>query len=117
MNKYKSARDAGGVDASDAETISGASTWLGSGPEGCHAVVEMLVENGRLVNNEYTKAPSDSMVEYQETLNARFAECIIKIILGDEPVEYYDTFLEEWYNSGGQEMNDDAQAFYDSNKK
>ena len=30
----------------------------------------------------------------------------IQIILGEKPLDYFDTFVETWYQQGGQELTD-----------
>lgn len=36
----------------------------------------------------------------------------IKIVTGEESVDYFDTFVEEWNKRGGQEIVDGLEDFY-----
>ena len=41
---------------------------------------------------------------------------IYDIILGDKPLDYYDTLYEEWYANGGQTMTDEVNRAYHDGK-
>lgn len=115
MLAFKQAVDTGTVDPEDPVVMKGAGRWPTSSPVGAYAVIAKQEAAGKIVYNEYNATPSESMLEYQSRLNTQVGECIIRIILG-EPVENYDVYLEKWYRFGGQEMIDDAQAWYDANR-
>ena len=36
----------------------------------------------------------------------------VDIIVGNQPVEYFDTFVENWLNAGGQETLDALDEMY-----
>lgn len=44
-----------------------------------------------------------------ETLEELSIKTFIKIIIGEEPVDSFDTYVEEWYAEGGQELTDQAE--------
>lgn len=114
LKAYYDAEEAGSPDFSNEDIVTGISLNTYYGKDSAYAVFKELTDEGKIVYNEYNAAPSESMSEYQAILNSQLGECIVKIILG-EPVDSYDDFLESWYASGGQEMIDDAQAWYDAN--
>ena len=59
---------------------------------------------------------TESQTLYQSTLDQLRDETIIKIITGQEPVEYFDTFVENWYALGGQDIVDEMNAWYATTK-
>jgi putative aldouronate transport system substrate-binding protein len=41
-----------------------------------------------------------------------YQEVMTKIIIGDYPIEKFDSFVEEWYKSGGEEVTKRAREWY-----
>ena len=50
--------------------------------------------------------------ELQELENKAF----LQIISGEKPVDYFDTFVVEWYANGGKELTEQVQNAYESGK-
>ena len=50
--------------------------------------------------------------ELQELEN----EAFLQIISGEKPVDYFDTFVVEWYANGGKELTEQVQNAYESGK-
>ena len=40
-------------------------------------------------------------------------ETFLKIIIGEEPIDAFDTFVEEWKAEGGDEITAEVQAIAD----
>lgn len=57
------------------------------------------------VNEGYTQS-YDQL--YSDELKKLEEKAFITIITGENPIEYFDTFVEEWYNSGGTELTEEA---------
>lgn len=76
-------------------------------------VVRMSVaeRNGTLSNLAYGPN-TESMTMYMSTLEQMRDETIVKIITGAEPVEYFDTFVDDWYALGGQDIVDEMNEWY-----
>ena len=43
-------------------------------------------------------------------------EAFLQIISGEKPVDYFDTFVVEWYANGGKELTEQVQNAYESGK-
>lgn len=43
-------------------------------------------------------------------LNKLEDEAFIRIITGDQPLDYFDTFVSEWYKQGGEEITQEVEA-------
>lgn len=54
--------------------------------------------------------PSQNL--YASELVAYRSETWISMIKGDLPLDYYDTYVEEWLAMGGQALTDEANAWY-----
>ena len=57
-------------------------------------------------------SPPPSLAIFQEELNAYRNETWIDIIRGALPVDYYDTFVDEWMRRGGQLLEDEANEIW-----
>lgn len=44
--------------------------------------------------------------EIPQNLQDLETEAFLKIIAGEEPVDYFDTFVQEWYANGGEELTE-----------
>ena len=64
-------------------------------------------------NNVPVQIATDVTVIYEADLQTMVAETMIKIITGEEPVDYFDTFVEKYYKAGGQEIANEYAAYYD----
>lgn len=69
------------------------------------AVTQLSKANITYVNEGYTQ-------EYDQLEDNELEEmaekAFITIITGENPLEYFDTFVEQWYADGGQELTDEA---------
>lgn len=60
--------------------------------------------------------PSATMKEKGAELNKLLFENVVKVISGDQPLEFYDKSLEEWKTKGGQKIIDEMNKAYMENK-
>lgn len=69
---------------------------------------------GLLVDGNYTPAvhpyldDTDGVVP--QSLKQFEKDSFIKIIMGEVPVSYFDTFVEQWYQLGGKELTEQIRA-------
>lgn len=68
----------------------------------------------RYCNELYTSVPSAA--EYQSELNSFVEETYYAIITGEKPVDYFDTFVEEYNAMGGEILAKEADEWYQSVK-
>ena len=73
------------------------------------------IEDNGLVewNNVPVQIATDVTVTYESDLQTMVAETMIKIITGEEPIDYFDTFVEKYYQSGGEEIANEYAAYYE----
>lgn len=53
-----------------------------------------------------------SEIDYRADLEKLMNETYTAIISGNKPVDYFDDFVAEWLKSGGQQLTDEANAWY-----
>jgi putative aldouronate transport system substrate-binding protein len=81
-----------------------------SGPTGAFAVLDQYVQNNQLKLNGYIKADTETMTEKGATLDKMREEVFTKIIMGVEPIEAFDTFVDNWLNMGGSAVTAEVNA-------
>lgn len=59
--------------------------------------------------SDYTGAPTETMTKTQSLLNTQKLTDYISIIMGDQPVEYFDTFAETFQNIGGSKIGEEIK--------
>ncbi len=78
------------------------------------AAVEDAAEEG-IVNKIYsvTYTQTETMEKKWTNLEKKENETFLKIIIGEEPIDAFDTFVEEWKAEGGDEITAEVQAIAD----
>lgn len=73
--------------------------------------VEEASEQG-ILNKVYsiTYTQTETMERKWTNLKKKEDETFLKIIIGEEPIEAFDTFVEEWNAEGGAEITEEVQA-------
>ena len=76
------------------------------------AAVEDAADAG-LVNKIYsvTYSQTETMEKKWTNLKKKEDEIFLKIIIGEAPLDAFDTFVEEWNAEGGAEITEEVQAF------
>jgi putative aldouronate transport system substrate-binding protein len=54
----------------------------------------------------------EEVTRYGSTLDDLLLEGFTLIILGQQPVSYFDTLVRNWYAAGGQEVTDAVNRMY-----
>lgn len=85
------------------------------GVDGAYAILNQYERNGQLLYEQYTGAPTETMIEAQSILHDLQHEAYIDIILGD-PVEKFDTFVESWRKLGGDDITIEVNEWYAENQ-
>jgi putative aldouronate transport system substrate-binding protein len=75
------------------------------------ATVGTYLDDNSLLYNEFTGAPTETMVQRGETLNTLQLEVFTRIIQG-APIEEFDQFVQDWLAGGGEQMTAEVNAWY-----
>ena len=84
------------------------------GVDGVYNILKAYRDNGQLMVESFTGAPTETMVERQATLEQMEKEAFIKIIMGAAPIDEFDTFVNNWYQLGGQDITNEVNDWYTS---
>ena len=69
------------------------------------AVSKLINADIRYVNEGYTQEYNKLKVDNLEELSLK---TFIQIIIGEQPVEAFDAYVQQWYESGGQKLTEQA---------
>ena len=79
-------------------------------------VLKALSEKDMLFYNAYVGAPSITYQDYWSTMDDLTTQMIIKIILGADVDETFDTYVEQWNAIGGATITEEASEWYAQHK-
>ena len=51
-----------------------------------------------------------------ELLKKLATESYLKIIYGEEPLEYFDVFVQQWMDNGGKQITEEVNEWYKNNQ-
>jgi putative aldouronate transport system substrate-binding protein len=86
------------------------------GPESSGGVSNMRQDNGSLHYSLFSAAPGPVATELGSTLNDLQLAAYTKIIMGEESPDYFDTFVGQWKNAGGDRLTAEISQWYKDNK-
>jgi putative aldouronate transport system substrate-binding protein len=66
--------------------------------------------------NYFTGPMTPTMKSKGELLKKLATESYLKIIYGEKPVEYFDEFVKQWLDNGGQKITDEVNEWYAKNQ-
>ncbi|KYG26605.1 extracellular solute-binding protein [Alkalihalobacillus trypoxylicola] len=99
----------------DRDPINGYEAKLaGNNPTYIEASAIVNKQNDIRVINEFSGPPTDTMSSRSEHLERLEDELFVEIIYGTKPIEAFDDFVEEWKSSGGDDITQEVNEWYDS---
>ncbi|OPA72968.1 peptide permease [Paenibacillus selenitireducens] len=76
--------------------------------------LEMIRQN--VINNEFYGIPTPAMSKYDKKLS-ELQGIFTNIILGIEPIESFDRYVEQWKREGGDEMTREVNLWFESSER
>jgi putative aldouronate transport system substrate-binding protein len=64
------------------------------------------------IADEYFGIATDRMKSLLPDLNTLAAEVLLNIVLGNDSLDRFDDFVDEWKSQGGDEVTADVNAWY-----
>lgn len=75
------------------------------------------INQGITENKNYFTGPlTPTMKSKGQLLQKLATESYLKIIYGEKPIEYFDQFVKEWLENGGQKITDEVNEWYAQNQ-
>lgn len=91
----------------------GGGEYLMYGKEKCSAEVSsQMIDNNLLVNDKLWGAPTETLSKSGSTLDDILIEGFTKIIVGEEPVDYFDKIVADWNKAGGEKATKEVNEAY-----
>lgn len=87
-------------------------TWGQMFDGGSMAIALDYKDKGYLVTNELANEIPEIWLQNSATLGTMVEKAYTDIIIGNKPLDYFDQFVEEWLNAGGQETLDEMETLY-----
>lgn len=86
--------------------------WAVFGEDSTQTCVDNVKANDRYMVSAYTGPATELQAEYNSILNDMLNQTFTAIIKGEETIEAFDAFVEEWLEQGGQELTDEVNEWY-----
>lgn len=77
-----------------------------------YGVTKELLDSGRYIKDKLWGLSPETWLNSSGTLNSILVEGYTKIIVGQEPIDYFDTIVEEWYSAGGEQATKEINEVY-----
>lgn len=84
------------------------------GIDGSEYLMGEYLENDMYMKEKFNGAPTDTMQEKKADLYTLEVAAYTAIIMGEQPIDYFDVFVEEWMNAGGRDITREVNEWYDS---
>ena len=85
-------------------------------PETAEGYVIAGQHRDELISNLFNAEPTDTMKKNWEQLQTMEKQTYTNIIYGNEPIEAFDEFVEEWKAQGGDQITEEVNAWYETVK-
>jgi len=95
---------------------SGWAGWALYGPEGSLKVLDKYVTENLTKPTQFIGPPTKSQAKIAPILKTMELEKFTKIILGQDTVESFDKFVDDWKKLGGDTWTNEVNEWADSNK-
>lgn len=81
-------------------------------PKCAYSVTKKMLDNDQIMKDKVWGLSPESWQASSGALNTILIEGFTKIIVGKEPVDYFDTLVEQWYKAGGEKATNDVNEQY-----
>ncbi|QJD86167.1 extracellular solute-binding protein [Cohnella herbarum] len=85
--------------------------------DGVYSVMKQYKDTDRFMMNKFVGAPTETMAEKSSTLGKLTNETFTRIILGDLPIDAFDTFVQDWKKLGGDQITTEVNEWYKASKQ
>lgn len=76
------------------------------------AIAISLIDEGAYIRNELGEVQPEILANSGTTLGDILLEGFTKIIMGTEPIDYFDTLVEDWMTAGGEQATTEMNELY-----
>jgi len=87
------------------------------GEYGSHSVSDVYLKNNLYIYNELVGSPSQELIDKGASLQKMEDEMYVKLIMGAEPIDQFDKFVESWKKLGGDTITKQVNDWYEGLSK
>lgn len=108
VSKYNSC-----VNWVENQDVNGVGDWLQQGNDrSTYGIAKEYVDNKQYVQDAMWGAQTPTLQSAGSTLNDILTEGFTKIIIGDQPIDYFDTIVQQWLTAGGEQATAEINETY-----
>lgn len=91
----------------------GVGDWLQQGsPKSAYRISKEMIDNEEYVKDALWGRATETLLNAGTTLDSILLEGFTKIIVGEEPVSYFDTLVSNWKEAGGEKATEEINETY-----
>jgi len=84
----------------------------GNGDKAAYAIAREALNNDNFILSKLWGRAPDAQLSYGSSLDDLLTEGFTKIIIGAEPIDYFDTVVDNWSKAGGSEVTAQMNEMY-----
>ena len=108
VSKYNSC-----VNWVENQDVNGVGDWLQQGNDrSTYGIAKEYVDKKQYVQDAMWGAQTPTLQSAGSTLNDILTEGFTKIIIGDQPIDYFDTIVQQWLTAGGEQATVEINEAY-----
>jgi len=92
-------------------------SWAKAGPDGSYYQMYEAWKSNQYVMNAFYGPPTKTMTQRWSTLQDTFDQGFLQIIMGQKPMTYFDTLVQQWKQLGGADITSEVNTWYKTAKK
>lgn len=98
------------IQSKDANAIG---DWSQMGnTKSAYSISKEMIDNDAIVKNVIWGNKPETLLSSGSTLDDILLEGFTKIIVGEQPIDYFDTLVEEWNKAGGEKATQEVNEMY-----
>lgn len=101
------------IDFMENGTPTAVGDYLQQGAErSAYSIAKPILDEGRYIKNKVWAITPETLLNTGSTLEDILCEGFTKIIMGEEPIDYFDTVVENWKAAGGDQATIEVNEMY-----
>jgi len=81
-------------------------------PKSAYSVSKKILDDNNIIKNEMWGLPTETIANSGSTLDDILIQGFTQIIVGDQPVDYFDILIESWKSAGGDQATAEINETY-----
>ena len=101
------------VNWNESQDVNGVGDWLQQGNErSTYGIAKQYLDDGQYLKDAMWGAQTETLRSAGSTLGDILTEGFTKIIIGEQPIDYFDTVVSQWWDAGGDKATAEINETY-----